>query len=167
MFQNLNWIEKHSHTVLFKAVCHLIQKVQSEHMQAYLQRNNGKWSYHASECLKEGGSGKRRIETYIAPTITKASCWLIDFSSHSRIHFTILDHGERSTTTSLNKHSNILLWISLFRIRLTISRLHSMVNGKASSDEPWEFILATSWNIWLYLSNNLCSRRYTLIYKVS
>ena len=28
---------EYSHTVLFKTVCHLVQKVQSEHMQADLQ----------------------------------------------------------------------------------------------------------------------------------
>ena len=75
------------------------------------------------------GNEKRRIEAYIAPTITKSPCWLINFSSHSCIHFTVLNHRERSTTTSLNKYPNILLWISLLSIQLTINEVHCYDNG--------------------------------------
>ena len=83
------------------------------------------------QLLHFGGREEEREweASYIAPTITKSPCWLINFSSHSCIHFTVLNHRERSTTTSLNKYPNILLWISLLSIQLTINEVHCYDNG--------------------------------------
>jgi len=66
---------EYSHTVLLKAVCHLIQKVQSEHVQTDLykgEKDNLQLLYFGRR--EEEGNEKRRIESYIAPTITKSPC---------------------------------------------------------------------------------------------